>query len=123
MELNTRLKLQLAFNHSNDMTYIPKDLGDCLVRLDKTLKKKEKEEIKSLPDRDDMFMYHFSLGAYLRNKWKLWDDSVLRSYFLERYIFHADDMSTIILVHYHDWLNGNKESWSEWEKSHQINNE
>ena len=103
------------------MTHIPKDLGECLVQLDKTLKQKEKDDIKSLPDRDEMFMYHFGLGAYLRNKWKLWNHSVLAEYFLDRGVFHADDMSATILSYYYDWLNGNKDSWKEWEKTHQAN--
>jgi len=26
-------------------------------------------------------------------------------------------MSGVVLYYYHDWLNGRKEAWEEWEKS------
>jgi len=32
-------------------------------------------------------------------------------------ITHPDEMSSIILYYYHDWLNGKKETWKDWEKN------
>jgi 2-polyprenyl-6-methoxyphenol hydroxylase-like FAD-dependent oxidoreductase len=42
--------------------------------------------------------YHHSVGRTIRNDWGLWDyKSELFGWFYRRGLFHADDMSTIIL--------------------------
>lgn len=51
-------------------------------------------------ESSDFFVakYHFTVGRDIRNDWKLWDkNSVLYKWFAERGVFHADDMSSIIL--------------------------
>jgi len=49
--------------------YIPKDLQDCFIQLDKTLSEKNKTEIKNLKDKAETINYHHSLGMWLRNNW------------------------------------------------------
>jgi hypothetical protein len=100
--------------------YIPKDLEDCFIQLDKLLKEYEKNEIKCLPSRTDMALYHHGLGMWIRNNWGLWGGSRLQKYFFDRKIKHPDDMSSVILSLYYDWLKGNKEIWKSWEKKPQV---
>lgn len=100
--------------------YIPKDMGECFVELDKMLSEINKKEMKEQPDRDGMIEYHFFFGMHLRNSWGLWGGSRLQKYFTERGIDHPDSMSGIILEHYHDWLNGRKETWKEWERAQPV---
>lgn len=100
-----------------DNIYIPKDLGDCFIELDKQLSEVDKNEMKALPKRDDMIKYHFGLGMWMRNNWGLWGGSRLQKYFTDRKIGHPDDMSSVVLFFYHDWLNGKKETWKDWEKN------
>lgn len=88
----------------NDI-YIPKDLKDCFLQLDNLLSAGDKEQIKNLKDRSETIRYHFNLGLWIRNNWGLWRDSRLQKYFLDRKIFHPDDMSSLILENYYDWLN------------------
>ena len=85
--------------------YIPKDIEDCCVQLDKILSDKDKEYIKGLPKKDDTIDLHFSLGMWIRNNWGLWGGSRLQIYFLKKRINHPDDMSGKILEAYYDWLN------------------
>lgn len=85
--------------------YIPKDIEDCCVQLDKILSDKDKEYIKGLPKKDDTIDLHFSLGMWIRNNWGLWEGSRLQIYFLKKRINHPDDMSGKILEAYYDWLN------------------
>lgn len=85
--------------------YIPKDIEDCCVQLDKILSEKDKEYIKGLPKKDDTIDLHFSLGMWIRNNWGLWGGSRLQIYFLKKRINHPDDMSGKILEAYYDWLN------------------
>ena len=48
-------------------------------------------------ERDDLVDFHFSLGMSIRNIWIYPEEAVLRQRFLETGIFHADDMSSIII--------------------------
>ena len=96
--------------------YIPKDLGDSFVELDKTLNEADRKEMLALKDRGDMLLYHMGLGMWMRNNWGLWGGSRLQKYFTDRGVDHPDNMSGVILDYYYDWLRGNKESWKEWEK-------
>lgn len=111
-ELKTRMMLE-----SIDGVYIPKDLGECFVELDKLLPEIDKKEMQALPKREDMIQYHLSLGMWMRNNWGLWGGSRLQKYFTDKGITHPEEMSSVILYHYHDWLKGKKETWKDWEKN------
>lgn len=100
----------------NDV-YIPKDLGECFVELDKLLKDIDKKEIQSLAKRDDMVKYHMGLGMWMRNNWGLWSGSRLQKYFTDKGVRHPDDMSMVVLYYYFDWLGGKKDSWKNWENN------
>jgi len=94
--------------------YVPKDLQDCFIQLDKTLSEKDKTEIKNLKSRDETIEYHHGLGMWLRNNWGLWGGSRLQKYFLEKKVNHPDNMSSLILEFYYDWLNNKNEGWQKW---------
>lgn len=96
--------------------YIPANLRECFVELDKQLSEIDKKEMTAKPHRDDMIVYHHGLGTWMRNNWGLWGGSRLQKYFTDKGITHPDDMSGVILDYYHDWLTGKKETWKEWEK-------
>jgi hypothetical protein len=56
---------------------------------------------------EDLYVYHHTIGTYIRNKWQLWNpNSPLANYFREKLIWHADDMSNIILTSFHRHLWG-----------------
>ena len=103
-----------SINH----VYIPKNLQDCFIELDKLLDSSTKKEMKKLKNREDMITYHLSIGMWIRNNWGLRKDSRIEKYFFEKRTFSSpDDISSLILNYYHDWLNGKKETWKEWEKN------
>ncbi|MBV9927553.1 MAG: hypothetical protein JOZ96_21225 [Acidobacteria bacterium] len=77
--------------------YVPKDLEDCLVELEKMLHPSLISEMR-LKSEDDMVLYHRSLGTWVRNNWALWAGSRLSRYFNGLGIYHPDDMSGIILT-------------------------
>lgn len=115
-ENRENLKQRLVAEKINDI-YIPKDLGDCFAELDKMLKDVDKKEMQSLPKREGMIDYHMGLGMWMRNNWGLWGGSRLQKYFTDKGITHPDDMSSVVLSYYYDWLNGKKETWKNWEKN------
>ena len=42
---------------------------------------------------------------YIRNKWELWNGSDLAQWFYLKEIYHADDMSSIIVLSYERYIN------------------
>jgi len=84
--------------------YIPKDLDECLVQLEKLLKPENIEKMRSGTEKD-MIQYHFSLGRWMRNNWGLWGGSRLAKWFNTQGIEHPDDMSGIILNSFWRHLN------------------
>src|SRR5690606_10277026 len=96
----TNLKAD-SINH----VYIPKDLNDCFIQLNKILKPIDIEKIKSSKGID----YHMGLGMWIRNNWGLWGGSRLQQYFIKKGYDHPDSMSSIILASYIKWLNGDSD--------------
>jgi len=86
--------------------YIPKNIEECFIQLNKILKQKDVDAIKSLKDRDEMVRYHLGLGMWLRNNWGLWGGSRLQQYLLAKGYKHPDDMTGDLLPLYYDWLHG-----------------
>ncbi len=120
VEYKERQKIERERNRKLDTisnVYIPKDLNDCFVQLDIILPKKEREKIKKA-GTDDL---HFSLGLWIRNNWRIWGGSRLEKYFRDRspYI-QPDNVSSIILRNYYEWLNGNVNIAEEWEKENPV---
>ncbi len=97
--------------------YIPNNLEECFIELDKLLSDELKSQIKSFRGKRNFFAHHFGPGLWMRNKWGLWKGSRLKLYFKEKGIEHPDDMSAIISLFYVDWLNEINENWQNWEKS------
>jgi hypothetical protein len=64
-----------------------------------------------------MILYHHSLGMWIRNNWGLWGGSRLPKYFTDPDVNHPDNMSSGVLYHYYDWLNGKKDTWKTWEET------
>lgn len=108
---------KLLVADSIDGFYIPRNLEESIHELDKILKPKFKELVKSkgfLPT---------SLARNFRNRWQLWGNSRLKQYFLDRqphYEYMPETIWSIIIWNYRDWLNGDKEIWKQWEKENPI---
>jgi len=103
-KLDRKHELWRIKRDSLDGVYIPKDLKDTFVELDKLLTQNNRDEFRTaLPTT-----YHMGLGTTLRNRWGLWTNSRLREYFLDLGVTHPDDMSSIILDGYYNYLNGDE---------------
>lgn len=95
--------------------YIPQNLEECFLELNKILKPKDIEALKNLKDRNETILYHHGLGTWLRNNWRLWGGSRLQQYLKKKGLIHPDNMSATILEYYYDWLNEQHEKWKEFE--------
>lgn len=88
----------------NDKSYIPRDLEEAVLALDKLISEEEKYELCKMGEDEFLAATHLGIGMYLRNEWGLWKNSELRKYFRRRGIFHPDDMSGEILKSYYKFL-------------------
>jgi len=83
----------------------PKNLEQCFEALNILLFPEDVQEIKNGTEKD-MCKYHFFLGMWIRNNWGLWKkNSKLYDYFKGMGLWHADDMSSVILDSYYRNLN------------------
>jgi len=87
-----------------ELDYIPVDLDDCFEHLKLLLPAKTLADRAASPEKA-MASYHFSIGMQLRNRWGLWSGSRLALWFNTIGIYHADDMSGIILTSFWRLLN------------------
>ncbi len=85
---------------------IPKDLDACIERLKKMISEEEIAEIKEMTEDDFVGATHHGLGTSLRNGWGLWTGSELAQYFGRMGLWHADDISGLILRSFHRHLKG-----------------
>lgn len=83
--------------------YVPLDIEDAIRELNRMLPHGLIEEMRA-GSQWQMLRYHLSVGMWIRNNWGLWQGSRLQDYFTSRGVFHPDDMSSIILNSYWQWL-------------------
>ena len=98
----TKFKSRICELDTIDNIYVPKDLVESHLELDKELTKSDKMLIAEGEQS------HMGLGMQIRNKWGLWKGSRLSCYFKNKGLSHPDHMSGIILNTYSMKLN-NKE--------------
>lgn len=87
------------------MNKIPVNLDECIQALYQKSCDKDRQEIVERPE-EDMIEFHHTLGRWMRNEWKLWEDGPLKDYFATLGIWHPDDMSGIILDSFCRYLKG-----------------
>ncbi len=92
-----------------ELKYKPKNLDECMAKLDLMLNDADKDTIRSMNEHDFAISQHqFGLGLHIRNYWGLWGQKELYHFFDSLGVTHPDNMSGIILVSYHRHLS-NKE--------------
>lgn len=90
---------------------IPSNLNECFSALDEMFKESEEDKAWFLSQSEDEAVgaFHHGLGRWIRNNWGLWTkNSELYNLFNDMGLWHADDMSGVILTSYHRKIN-NKE--------------
>jgi hypothetical protein len=84
----------------------PTTLNECLDMLTEVLPPSEVEKFKAMEEREAIARCHHGLGRMLRNNFNLWNESDLKTHFKDMGLWHADDMSGVIMTSFHRHLNG-----------------
>jgi len=89
---------------NDEKAYIPKNLDETILQLDKEFDDSTKQSIIEMNEMDFICDLHFSTGMWIRNNWGLWGGADLTNYFNNLGGHHPDDMSSIILTCYYRHL-------------------
>jgi len=84
---------------------IPKNLDECFDQMKLGSSNKDLCEFAAQKEDPVTASLHFTYGMAMRNNWGLWGKNKLTKYFNSIGIYHADDMSGILLTSFHRHLN------------------
>ena len=80
----------------------PRNLAESVRALDYVITPEQKKIYEGWSEDKFVNGLHHNLGRWLRNNWELWDENKeLHKHFKSLGIWHADDMSGIILTTYY----------------------
>lgn len=92
-----RIRQERLFN-----VYIPKDLTDAFVELNKRIDNKNKEVLRQLTEEEVERKLFFSLGRWVVHNWGFYGGSRLSEYMKTNFdVHHPEQMATFILIAYH----------------------
>lgn len=85
--------------------YIPKNLDDALLQLDKLTTPESREKFKSIPEDSVCAIMHYRLGQWIILNWGFYGGSRLSHYLKSAGITYPDDMADFIILAYSRKLN------------------
>lgn len=86
--------------------YIPKNLDDALLQLDKLISADMQKKIKVIPEDTVCMALHSRFGQWMIMNWGFYGGSRLSHYLRSANITFPDDMADFLLLAYHRKLNG-----------------
>lgn len=75
---------------------LPKNLEEAFIILKNDLTVPDQVDIINMT-KDELCCLHHTFGRFIRNNWNLWYKTDLTEYFNKLGIWHADDISSIII--------------------------
>lgn len=88
-----------------DGQYIPSDLTDAFVELNKLIDDESKASFKTMPEEEAATKLFFSFGRWISYNWGFYGGSRLSHYIRELGITYPEDMARFIIISYHRNLN------------------
>ncbi|MEM8524879.1 MAG: DUF6794 domain-containing protein [Bacteroidota bacterium] len=85
--------------------YIPKDLTDAFVELNKKINTDSKMKFKNAPEEVVAKKLHFSLGRWMMVNWGFYEGSRLTAFLNKLDLHHPDDMARFIIITFHRSVN------------------
>ena len=87
--------------------YIPKDLADAFVQLNRRIDSESKAKFKEAPEEVIADKLFFSLGRWIIHNWNFYGGSRFSHYIKNLGIHHPEDMARFVIIAYHRNLNRN----------------
>jgi hypothetical protein len=108
--INTEEEYQKRYNEriTKDRlygVYIPKNLDDAMLQLDKQISEESKKSIRSIPEDSACMVLHRRLGLWMINNWGFYEGSRLSHYLRSAGVSYPDDMADFLILAYHRHLN------------------
>ena len=91
-----RLRQEVLFG-----TYIPKDVNEVLLELNKKIDAPSKAKFAAASEDEAVSKLFFSLGRWMTHNWSLFEGSRLSKYMQDLGIHHPDDMVRFFIIVYH----------------------
>lgn len=88
-----------------DGIYIPKDLVNAFEELNRLIEPSAKATFKSATEDEVVHKLFFSLGRWISQKWGFYEGSRLSHYLKSLGVSYPEDMSQVVIVSYHRYLN------------------
>lgn len=125
-----RIKKDRLYN-----VYIPKNLDDAMLQLDKAMTPESKVVMKAIPEDQVCKQLHGRLGQWIINNWGFYGGSRLSHYLRSAGITYPDDMADFLILAYHKRLNDKpvqiketatllkemrKKAWEEEQKEREV---
>lgn len=117
-EYQKRIKKNKLFG-----VYIPKDLADAFVQLNKLIDKSSQAKFKSMSEADAAKKLHFSFGRWIIHNWGFYGGSRYSHYIKSLSIHHPEEMAAFTIIMYHRFLNKRKLNVKEYVEAHKANKE
>lgn len=89
-----------------DGVYIPKNLDDALLQLDKLTTPESREKFKTIPEDSVVYIMHNRLGQWIILNWGFYGGSRLSHYLKSAGVTYPDDMADFLILAYSRKLNG-----------------
>jgi hypothetical protein len=86
--------------------YIPKNLDDAFVQLDKNISVESREKIKAIPEDSVDEALHNRLGRWMITNWCFYEGSRFSHYLRSAGVTYPDDMADFTVIAYHRHLHG-----------------
>ena len=85
--------------------YIPADLSECFIELNKKISREAKVNFKALDEETAAKKSYFGLGRWIWHNWSFYEGSRLTVYLNKVGVNHPEDMAQLIIITYHRYLN------------------
>lgn len=85
--------------------YIPKNLDDAMLQLDKIISAESQAKIKIIPEDSVCLALHNRLGQWMILNWGFYGGSRLSHYLRSAGVTFPDDMADFLILAYHRKLN------------------
>lgn len=86
--------------------YIPKNLDDAILQLNKIISAESQAKIKAIPEDSVCHALHSRLGQWIILNWGFYGGSRMSHYLKSAGVTFPDDMADFLLLAYHRSLNG-----------------